>query len=133
MLRRLKADVEKSLLPKTETILFTGLSVMQKTLYRQILLRDIDQINGSMAAAGNGSNSQGGRTAILNIVMQLRKCCNHPYLFPVSSCLSALLVYSSNCLLYFIWVAIISSFFLVLVSFRESRTAPLTHTGTTCS
>lgn len=83
MLRRLKADVEKSLLPKTETILFTGLSVMQKTLYRQILLRDIDQINGSMAAAGSGSNSQGGRTAILNIVMQLRKCCNHPYLFPV--------------------------------------------------
>jgi SWI/SNF-related matrix-associated actin-dependent regulator of chromatin subfamily A member 5 len=82
MLRRLKADVEKSLLPKTETILFTGLSVMQKNLYRQILLRDIDQINGSMAAAGNGSNSQGGRTAILNIVMQLRKCCNHPYLFP---------------------------------------------------
>mmetsp|Transcript_11483 Transcript_11483/g.18741 ORF Transcript_11483/g.18741 Transcript_11483/m.18741 type:complete len:1481 (+) Transcript_11483:112-4554(+) len=82
MLRRLKADVEKSLLPKTETILFTGLSVMQKNLYRQILLRDIDQINGSMAAAGSGSNSQGGRTAILNIVMQLRKCCNHPYLFP---------------------------------------------------
>jgi SWI/SNF-related matrix-associated actin-dependent regulator of chromatin subfamily A member 5 len=82
MLRRLKADVEKSLLPKTETILFTGLSVMQKNLYRQILLRDIDQINGSMAAAGSGNNSQGGRTAILNIVMQLRKCCNHPYLFP---------------------------------------------------
>ena len=82
MLRRLKADVEKTLLPKTETILFTGLSVMQKSLYRNILLRDIDQINGAMAAAGSGSNSQGGRTAILNIVMQLRKCCNHPYLFP---------------------------------------------------
>jgi len=76
MLRRLKADVEKSLPPKSETILFTGMSVMQKNLYRQILLRDIDTVNG-----GGGSGG-GSRTAILNIVMQLRKCCNHPYLFP---------------------------------------------------
>lgn len=72
MLRRLKADVEKGLPPKSETILFTGLSAMQKQLYKQILLRDIDAVNGN----------SGSRTAILNIVMQLRKCCNHPYLFP---------------------------------------------------
>lgn len=77
MLRRLKDDVEKSLPPKSETILFTGMSTMQKTLYRQILLRDIDTINSA-----SNSNSQQSRTAILNIVMQLRKCCNHPYLFP---------------------------------------------------
>lgn len=73
MLRRLKADVEKSLPPKTETILFCGMSVVQRALYTQVLLRDIDTVNG-----GAG----GSRTAILNIVMQLRKCCNHPYLFP---------------------------------------------------
>jgi SWI/SNF-related matrix-associated actin-dependent regulator of chromatin subfamily A member 5 len=73
MLRRLKLDVEKSLPPKSETILFTGMSTIQKNLYRQILLRDIDTVNG-----GNS----GSRTAVLNIVMQLRKCCNHPYLFP---------------------------------------------------
>lgn len=72
MLRRLKADVEKSLLPKHETILYTGMSAMQKKLYRDILLRDIDAINGT----------SGNRTAILNIVMQLRKCAGHPYLFP---------------------------------------------------
>jgi SWI/SNF-related matrix-associated actin-dependent regulator of chromatin subfamily A member 5 len=75
MLRRLKNDVEKSLPAKTETILFTGLSKIQKDLYRNILLRDIDAINSN-------SNSNQSRTAILNIVMQLRKCCNHPYLFP---------------------------------------------------
>ena len=74
MLRRLKADVEKSLPPKTETILFTGMSAVQRQTYTQILLRDIDTVNGS------GAN--GSRTQILNIVMQLRKCCNHPYLFP---------------------------------------------------
>ena len=65
MLRRLKADVEKSLPPKHETILFTGMSAMQKKLYRDILIRDIDAIQGKNA---------GSRTAILNIVMQLRKC-----------------------------------------------------------
>ncbi|CAM9932061.1 unnamed protein product, partial [Discosporangium mesarthrocarpum] len=75
MLRRLKADVEKSLPPKTETILFVGLSAKQKEVYRNVLLRDIDMVNGK------GPGGQAGRTVILNIVMQLRKCCNHPYLF----------------------------------------------------
>lgn len=77
MLRRLKVDVEKSLPPKSETILFTGMSAMQKQLYKQVLLRDIDMINSN-----NTKDTAGSRTAILNIVMQLRKCCNHPYLFP---------------------------------------------------
>ena len=36
MLRRLKADVEKSLPPKHETILFTGMSAMQKKLYKEV-------------------------------------------------------------------------------------------------
>ncbi|CAM9745440.1 unnamed protein product [Chrysoparadoxa australica] len=75
MLRRLKADVEKSLPPKTETILFIGMSAKQKEVYRNVLLRDIDMVNGT------GQSGQAGRTAILNIMMQLRKCCNHPYLF----------------------------------------------------
>lgn len=30
---------------------------------------------------GTGGGGSAGRTVILNIVMQLRKCCNHPYLF----------------------------------------------------
>ncbi len=75
MLRRLKADVEKSLPPKHETILYTGMSAMQKKLYKDILLRDIDVLQG-------GSNGGSSQTAILNIVMQLRKCAGHPYLFP---------------------------------------------------
>lgn len=72
MLRRLKKEVETSLPPKHETILFTGMSAMQKKLYKDILIRDIDSIQGT----------SGSRTAILNIVMQLRKCAGHPYLFP---------------------------------------------------
>ncbi len=74
MLRRLKADVEKNLPPKHETILFIGMSALQKKLYRDILLRDFDALQGQGAS--------GSRSALLNIVMQLRKCAGHPYLFP---------------------------------------------------
>jgi SWI/SNF-related matrix-associated actin-dependent regulator of chromatin subfamily A member 5 len=73
MLRRLKVDVAKGLPPKTETILMVGMSKIQKKLYKQLLLRDLDSITGNV--------SNKNRTAVLNIVMQLRKCCGHPYLF----------------------------------------------------
>ena len=72
MLRRLKADVAKGLPPKTETLVMVGMSKMQKQLYKKLLLRDIESIT---------SNNTKNKTTILNIVMQLRKCCGHPYLF----------------------------------------------------
>jgi len=73
MIRRLKVDVAKGLPPKTETLIMVGMSKMQKQLYKKLLLRDLDSIVGK---AGSSN-----RTAVLNIVMQLRKCCGHPYLF----------------------------------------------------
>ncbi|OLL24079.1 ISWI chromatin-remodeling complex ATPase ISW2 [Neolecta irregularis DAH-3] len=74
LLRRIKADVEKSLLPKKEINLYVGMTDMQVKWYRKILEKDIDAVNGA-----NGKKE--GKTRLLNIVMQLRKCCNHPYLF----------------------------------------------------
>lgn len=74
LLRRVKADVEKSLLPKKEVNLYIGMSEMQVKWYKKILEKDIDAVNG----AGGTKES---KTRLLNIVMQLRKCCNHPYLF----------------------------------------------------
>lgn len=47
---------------------------MQVRWYQKILEKDIDAVNG----AGGKRES---KTRLLNIVMQLRKCCNHPYLF----------------------------------------------------
>ncbi|KAJ3669555.1 hypothetical protein LUZ60_011505 [Juncus effusus] len=70
LLRRLKSDVEKGLPPKKETILKVGLSQMQKQYYRALLQKDLEVINAG-----------GERKRLLNIAMQLRKCCNHPYLF----------------------------------------------------
>ncbi|KAF1957129.1 hypothetical protein CC80DRAFT_444606 [Byssothecium circinans] len=74
LLRRVKADVEKSLLPKKEINLYIGMADMQVQWYKKILEKDIDAVNG---AAGKKES----KTRLLNIVMQLRKCCNHPYLF----------------------------------------------------
>lgn len=74
LLRRVKSDVEKSLLPKKEVNLYIGMSDMQVQWYKRILEKDIDAVNG----AGGKKES---KTRLLNIVMQLRKCCNHPYLF----------------------------------------------------
>ena len=74
LLRRVKSDVEKSLLPKKEINLYVGMTPMQIKWYKSILEKDIDAVNG---AAGKKES----KTRLLNIVMQLRKCCNHPYLF----------------------------------------------------
>ncbi|SPN99530.1 probable ATPase component of chromatin remodeling complex (ISW1) [Cephalotrichum gorgonifer] len=74
LLRRVKNDVEKSLQPKKEINVYLGMSEMQRKWYQKILEKDIDAVNG----AGGKRES---KTRLLNIVMQLRKCCNHPYLF----------------------------------------------------
>lgn len=72
LLRRIKSDVEKKLLPKKETKIFIGLSKMQREWYTKILMKDIDVVNGA---------GKSDKMRLLNILMQLRKCCNHPYLF----------------------------------------------------
>ena len=72
LLRRLKAEVEKSLLPKKETNIYVGLTKMQRDWYTKILMKDIDIVNG----AGKVEKMR-----LQNILMQLRKCTNHPYLF----------------------------------------------------
>ena len=46
LLRRLKADVEKGLPPKKETILKIGMSDMQKKYYAALLQKDIEAVNG---------------------------------------------------------------------------------------
>lgn len=74
LLRRVKADVEKSLLPKIESNVYTRMTDMQLEWYKKLLEKDIDAVNGVVG-------KREGKTRLLNIVMQLRKCCNHPYLF----------------------------------------------------
>ncbi|XP_076843705.1 LOW QUALITY PROTEIN: putative global transcription activator SNF2L1 [Brachyhypopomus gauderio] len=72
LLRRIKQEVERSLPPKKEVKIYLGLSKMQREWYTRILMKDIDILN---------SAGKMDKMRLLNILMQLRKCCNHPYLF----------------------------------------------------
>ncbi|MEQ2274925.1 choline dehydrogenase 7, partial [Xenotaenia resolanae] len=76
MLRRLKEDVEKNLAPKEETIIEVELTNIQKKYYRAILEKNFSFLSKG-GAGGSGSASVPN---LLNTMMELRKCCNHPYL-----------------------------------------------------
>ncbi|UYI28402.1 chromodomain-helicase-DNA-binding protein [Encephalitozoon cuniculi] len=71
MLRRMKEDVEKSIPTKEETIIEVALTMIQKRFYRAILEKNIEFLTkGGKESAPN----------LLNVMMELRKCCIHPYL-----------------------------------------------------
>lgn len=78
MLRRVKSEVLDQLPEKVEKILRCDLSSWQKELYKQI---------SKKAAVENGLLGDGfvqpqpASRGLNNVVMQLRKVCNHPYLF----------------------------------------------------
>ena len=65
LLRRVKMDVEKSLLPKKEINVYVGMTEMQRKWYKSILEKDIDAVNGA-------GGKKEGKTRLQNIVMQLR-------------------------------------------------------------
>ncbi|KPP68665.1 chromodomain-helicase-DNA-binding protein 1-like [Scleropages formosus] len=71
LLRRVKAEVAAELPRKIELVVYHGMSALQKRYYKAILMKDIDAFE----------NEQGSKTRLLNILMELRKCVNHPYLF----------------------------------------------------
>lgn len=71
MLRRMKAEVEKSLLPKIELKLFIKLTPLQHETYKTVLLKEVKKID----AFGQQSTK-----AIHMILQELRKAANHPYL-----------------------------------------------------
>nr|XP_027204103.1 chromodomain-helicase-DNA-binding protein Mi-2 homolog [Dermatophagoides pteronyssinus] len=73
LLRRLKADVLKGIPAKSEFIVRVDLASMQKKYYKYILTRNFEALN----AKGSGH-----QVSLVNIMMDLKKCCNHPYLFP---------------------------------------------------
>ena len=71
LLRRLKKDVAKQLPGKYEHILMCKLSKRQLHLYEEFMSRTATK------SSLNGTNYLG----MMNILMQLRKVCNHPDLF----------------------------------------------------
>eukprot|EP00978_Attheya_sp_CCMP212_P047033 scaffold421190_cov50-Attheya_sp.AAC.2 len=72
MLRRVKSEVLDQLPEKVEKVLRCDLSAWQKELYKQISASVVTPDKTTMEQPSRGLN---------NVVMQLRKVCNHPYLF----------------------------------------------------
>merc|ERR1719350_1114609 len=72
MLRRMKADVLKNMPSKSEFIVRTNLAPAQKKVYKNILTRNFEALN----------SKGGAQVSLLNIMMELKKCANHPYLLP---------------------------------------------------
>ena len=70
LLRRMKEDVEKGLPAREETIIEVELSITQKKYYKAVFEKN----TGYLLA-----NSR-EKVSLMNIAMQLRKCCNHPFL-----------------------------------------------------
>ncbi|KAK7543183.1 SNF2 family N-terminal domain-containing protein [Phyllosticta citricarpa] len=110
MLRRLKnsPDVNLGLPPKTEVLLYVPLTPMQRDFYMHLITHQGDLFLNEVFAdtkdkenpsglksplpASTPPRSEGGINEkkdnsgefqrLMNLVMQLRKCCNHPYLLP---------------------------------------------------
>ena len=72
ILRRTKETVESDLPPKTEKIIRVELSDVQLEYYKNILTRNY-------AALSDASGGQ--KQSLLNIMMELKKVSNHPYMF----------------------------------------------------
>uniref|UniRef100_A0A1B0FRK9 Chromodomain-helicase-DNA-binding protein 1 n=1 Tax=Glossina morsitans morsitans TaxID=37546 RepID=A0A1B0FRK9_GLOMM len=68
ILRRVKKDVEKSLPAKVEQILRVEMTALQKQYYKWILTKNFDALR---------KGKRGSTSTFLNIVIELKKCCNH--------------------------------------------------------
>lgn len=68
ILRRVKKDVEKSLPAKVEQILRVEMTSIQKQYYKWILTKNFNALR---------KGAKGSMGTFLNIVIELKKCCNH--------------------------------------------------------
>uniref|UniRef100_A0A667YGL3 SWI/SNF related BAF chromatin remodeling complex subunit ATPase 2 n=1 Tax=Myripristis murdjan TaxID=586833 RepID=A0A667YGL3_9TELE len=99
LLRRLKKEVESQLPEKVEYVIKCDMSAIQKVLYRHmqkgILLTDGSEKDKKVNTVRQGriypliicsqylvsASGKGGAKTLMNTIMQLKKICNHPYMF----------------------------------------------------
>ncbi|KAL9105078.1 MAG: hypothetical protein Q9163_000091 [Psora crenata] len=79
-LRRTKAQVLTFLPPMAQIIVPVSLTTLQKKLYRSILAKNPELIK-SVIGASKKALKQSDRANLNNILMQLRKCLCHPFIY----------------------------------------------------
>ncbi|PVU95080.1 hypothetical protein BB561_002065 [Smittium simulii] len=101
MLRRLKAHVQLELGEKNEHLVYCNLTYKQITMYSgllqnisvsDLLARLQNSSTASKLSQGNGNSEDN----LMNLVMQLRKVCNHPDLFSRAEVESPLVLNGSS-------------------------------------
>uniref|UniRef100_A0A0W0FGI3 Putative SNF2 family DNA-dependent ATPase n=1 Tax=Moniliophthora roreri TaxID=221103 RepID=A0A0W0FGI3_MONRR len=78
-LRRIKSQVLR-LPPKNEVIVPVTMAPLQKQVYRSILSKNVALLASLTNPSASAQNS-GGKKTVNNMLMQLRKCLQHPYLY----------------------------------------------------
>jgi len=91
MLRRIKTDVERTVPPKVEKKVMCPLTPVQAHWYKRFLLKDSSLLGqlelescaetGAAAVSTSASASATRWKKLQSLFMQLRKVCNHPFLF----------------------------------------------------
>ena len=74
LLRRLKKDVEKDLPDKQERVVKCRFSALQAKIYKQL-------VTYNKISVTDGKGGKTGIRGLSNMLMQLRKLCNHPFVF----------------------------------------------------
>ncbi|KAI2800904.1 Transcription activator BRG1 [Blomia tropicalis] len=77
LLRRLKKEVEHQLPDKVEYVVKCDMSALQRLLYRHMQSKGVLLTDGSE----KDKKGRGGARTLMNSIMQLRKICNHPFMF----------------------------------------------------
>ncbi|TBU49968.1 SNF2 family N-terminal domain-containing protein [Dichomitus squalens] len=78
-LRRIKSEVLQ-LPPKNEVIVPVSMAPLQKEIYRSILSQNLDILRSLTEPNASSSKGNVTKTNMNNMLMQLRKCVQHPYL-----------------------------------------------------
>ncbi|CAH1772648.1 unnamed protein product [Owenia fusiformis] len=77
LLRRLKKEVESQLPDKVEYLIKCELSALQRYVYKHMATKGILLTDGSE----KDKKGKGSTKTLMNTIMQLRKICNHPFMF----------------------------------------------------
>lgn len=77
LLRRLKKEVESQLPDKIEYVIKCDMSALQRFIYNHMQSKGVLLTDGSE----KDKKGKGGAKALMNTIMQLRKICNHPFMF----------------------------------------------------
>ncbi|XP_055885494.1 probable global transcription activator SNF2L2 isoform X1 [Biomphalaria glabrata] len=77
LLRRLKKEVESQLPEKVEYVIKCDMSALQRLIYNHMQSRGVLLTDGSE----KDKKGKAGTKTLMNTIMQLRKICNHPFMF----------------------------------------------------